>query len=372
MKGKSLFCTQLLCVFLLFSCINFAEKNESENQTQIELDYAKGFKIYLFDNYKKVEVFDPSIGKKTSTYYLVKDRNVKVPIDGEKLLVPIRNIAVTSATHIGFIDALSELKSVSGVCSPQLIYNQKIKDIDSLVNIGDAFNLNFEKLFFLHPEALTLTLYGGETEKNKRIKQGGIPILYINEWKEQHPLARAEWIKFFGAIYDKSALADSLFEQTRQRYEAIRSMVKNTSEKPKVMIGGSFKGTWYVPGGMSFMGELLKDASCSYVFENDSTAESIPLSVESVLYHFSQADVWLGAPSETMDLLLNIDERNQLFNAVNKGNVYNFYARKNSSGGNDFWESGVVYPDKILSDFAKIIHPNISKIDTLYFSGKLK
>lgn len=372
MKNKFFIFFQLLCLLLLSSCADFSQKEEHDAQKQMELAYAKGFKIYFSDNYQKVEIIDTSSGKKRATYYLVEDENVDVPSDGEKLQIPIRKIAVTSATHIGFINALNELNSVKGLSSPQLIYNEKIRECDTLVNLGDAFNLNFEKLFFLYPEAITLTFYGGETEKHNRIKQGGIPILYINEWKEQHPLARAEWIKFFGAIYNKTALADSLFELTEQRYNATKLLAeKKTSEKPQVMIGGNFKGTWYVPGGMSFMGNLLKDASCSYVYENDSTTESIPLSVESVLYHFSQADVWLGAPSETKDMLINLDERNSLFDAVRSGNVYNFFARRTESGGNDFWESGVVQPEKILSDFVKIIHPEVTEIDTLFFSRKV-
>ncbi len=369
---NSFFFLQLFCLVLLISCANSAKQEEYSTENQIGLDYAKGFKIYVFENCKKLEVFDPLSNQKSATYYLVEDSNIETPSDGVKLQIPLKKIAVTSATHIGFIDALEELNSVAGVCSPQLIYNQQIREDKKLVNLGDAFSLNYEKLFLLYPEALTLTLYGAEESKHQRIKQSGIPLLYINEWKEQHPLARAEWIKFFGAIYNKSALADSLFEQTKRRYNDVKQLVKQSPTRPKVMIGGNFKGTWYVPGGESFMGILLKDAFCSYAYENDSTEVSIPLSVESVLYDFSDADVWLGAPSETMDFLLNIDERNGLFNAVKQANVYNFFARKTVSGGNDFWESGVVYPDKILSDFAKIIHPNISKIDTLYFSGKLK
>lgn len=372
MKNKFFVFFLLPCLLLFFSCDNFTKKDEHESLKQMHLAYAKGFKISFSDNYKKVEVIDPSNGGCEAIYYLVEDEKVEVPSDGEKLKIPIKKIAITSATHVGFIAALNELHSVKGASSPQLIYNEEIRTCDKLVNLGDAFNLNFEKLFFLSPEAITLTLYGGETEKYKRIKQGGIPILYINEWKEQHPLARAEWIKFFGAIYDKTALADSLFEQAEQRYNTIKQLAKEkTSEKPEVMIGGSFKGTWYVPGGMSFMGNLLKDASCSYVYENDSTTESIPLSVESVLYHFSQADVWLGAPSETRDMLINFDERNSLFDAVRSGNVYNFFARRTESGGNDFWETGVVQPDKILSDFVKIIHPEVTEIDTLFFSRKV-
>ena len=44
----------------------------------------------------------------------------------------------------------------------------------------------------------------------QRVTQAGIPVLFNNEWMESSLLARAEWIKFVAAFYNKEDIADTL------------------------------------------------------------------------------------------------------------------------------------------------------------------
>ena len=45
--------------------------------------------------------------------------------------------------------------------------------------------------------------------------------------------------------------------------------------------------------------------------------------------------------------------------AITTGRTYNNNARQTATGGSDFWESGVVNPDRILYDLAIILHPEL-------------
>jgi iron complex transport system substrate-binding protein len=60
------------------------------------------------------------------------------------------------------------------------------------------------------------------------------------------------------------------------------------------------------------------------------------------------------------------------FKAFKTGAIFNNNRRTNSSGGNDFWESGVVHPEIVLADLIRIFHPQILPEHNLYYYQKVK
>jgi len=151
-------------------------------------------------------------------YYLVDNDSVDVPVDGMKVKIPIESLAVTAVTQIEFINLLEEIEKISGVCSPELIYNPKVQDnyqAGKIVNLGDVFNINLEKTLLLNPDMVMMSFFKQDDPYSKRVLQAGVPVVYNNEWMESSLLARAEWIKFFGAFFDKAEEADSIFNFVR-------------------------------------------------------------------------------------------------------------------------------------------------------------
>ncbi|MDY2943568.1 MAG: ABC transporter substrate-binding protein, partial [Paludibacteraceae bacterium] len=138
-----------------------------------------------------------------------------------------------------------------------------------------------------------------------------------------------------------------------------------------IMSGASYRGTWYVPSGTTYMGCLFRDAGAAYAFADERTNGSIPLTMEQALRAFSEADVWVGANARTMDELRAIDEHHTWFKAYRTGRVYHFYNRTNSTGGNDFWETGVVHPEIILRDLQWALYPDLYPDYEPYFIGRL-
>ena len=368
----------IIGIFVLVSCNNKSSNNKTVKQplTQKLLNYATGFAVNNFEDYKEVIVFSPwKKGEIYARYYLVKDIKTKTPNDGEKIKIPLKTLASTSVTHLEFLSLLDEIQTFTGVCSPALIYNSELqKNIQAgkITDLGDAFSLNVEKTLVLKPEALMTSGFNQADAAAQRIGQAGIPVIFNNEWMETSLLGRAEWIKFVAVFYNKEQLADSIFTDIEKRYNKLKYRALNVSKKPKIMAGNNFRGTWYMPAGQSFMGQLFRDAGGDYFYANDTTTGSLPLNLETVLKNFAETDVWLNVNFSTIDELIKADSKHALFHPVIARQVYNFNMRLLPSSANDFWESAVARPDLLLGDVIAILHPELLPDYEFVYAEKLK
>ena len=316
--------------------------------------------------------------------------------------VPLRRVATTSATHVGFLHALGVLDSVVAMSNPEWVYN---RPSHAVANIGEDINIAMEPLLLSKPDVLFASSYGQNSQQIARVAEAGIPVVYLAEWQEQHPLARAEWLRFVAAFFCKTVLADSILGEVRRAYQELQDPLQHRTpsdspykgggnkklpssidtiyppslcregwggSSPSIMSGASYRGTWYVPSGTTYMGCLFHDAGAAYTFADECTNGSIPLTMEQALRAFSDADVWVGANARTMDELRAIDEHHTWFKAYQTGRVYHFYGRTNSTGGNDFWETGVVHPDIILRDLQWALYPDLYPDYEPYFIGRVQ
>lgn len=367
----------IVSIYLLTACNSRPSKTIGENRgTTVEMKYAKGFGIAHSSDYTTVTVYNPwKSGEIYDKYYLVKEDTKEVPQDGHKVVVPLKSLMSNSATHLGFLELLGELDKVKGVCSAAYIYNPVILEgvkEGRIKDLGDAFNLDIENLLMLRPQAVMTSAYNAEDENSKRMKQTGLTILYNIEWQEKSLLGRAEWIKFIGAFFNKEAEADSIFNGIEQRYNEAKARTTEFKEKPTIVSGQDYRGTWSMPGGKSYSAQLFKDAGASYYYANDTTSSSIPCSIEEALMHFNDALLWVGTQASSLDELGRTDSKYKLFKAYKAGNVYNLNKRMNAAGGNDYWEGGVARPDLLLNDMIKIVHPELLPEYELTYMEKLK
>ena len=135
------------------------------------------------------------------------------------------------------------------------------------------------------------------------------------------------------------------------------------------MSGMSWRGTWYVPAGGTFMGNLFRDAGAQYKYEDDPSTSSIPLTMEQAIQDFAHADVWVGCEANSLTELVAIDNKHTWFKAYQTGKVYNFRRRALPSGANDFWESATVHPERVLEDLQKVLRGDTTE---LYYMMQLK
>lgn len=366
-------------IFLIFILIGCTQKpqNASEDQGEdIALDYAKGFGLTKTTHYTTVTVYNPWLkGEIYARYYLVKDTNTEVPSDGQKVVIPLQTMVANSATQLEFLQMLDEMPSIVGVCNPQYIYNPTVQEnvkTGKIQDMGDAFNLDIERLLLLRPQAIMTTAYNTEDENSKRMKQTGLTLIYNIEWQERTLLGRAEWIKFVGAFFDKEEKADSLFQQTAAEYNALKQLTTHCTNRPSVMTGQDFRGTWTMPAGNSFNAQLFRDAAANYHFSDDGQEGSRSSSIEEALLLFKDADIWVGSQANSLEELKNTNEKYRLFKAFRTGNVYNYNKRCNATGGNDYWESAVAHPNWLLKDLIKVFHPELLPDYETFYIQQLK
>lgn len=376
---RSLNSVFLLLIIASFLSCSYSSKKGTDGLTSnnsLSIKYSKGFSIHYFKDYKQVIVNSPwTKGAVYARYYLVANPATVTPGDGIKVQVPLKTIASSSVTHFEFLSMLGELETVKGICLANIIYNATLRKRigeRKVIDLGDAFHINLEKVLQLKPQALMMSGYNQNDPNALRITQAGVPVIYNNEWMETSLLGRAEWIKFVAVFYNKEKLADSLFLTVENRYNDIKNKAAKVKNKPNIMAGSNFRGTWYMPAGHSFMGHLFADAGTRYYYSKDTTTGSLPLNVETVLKNFSQTDVWLNCNYASLNDLLKADSKHSLFNPVKNKQVYNFNKRMLPSGANDFWESAIARPDLILADVIAILHPEILPDYQLFYAEKLK
>lgn len=261
---------------------------------------------------------------------------------GAQSTIHTNRVAITSATHRGFLSALGLDSCIVMDCS-----NTLTPDVERLVMSG--------------AQTVFVTSYGDqEPAWWRQARKAGLRLVEVSEWQESTPLKRAEWIRVFGKEMGCEAKADSIYASVEEKYNAlIVNHPLSTIHIPQVMSGSSFRGTWYVPSGATFMGALFRDAGAKYKYADSDHKGSIPLTMEQAIVDFADsADVWVGVDVRSLAELKALDERHTWFKAYKEGRVYNFLKRKASDGTNDFWERGVVHPEEVLEDLMHALYPD--------------
>ncbi|MCL2597078.1 MAG: ABC transporter substrate-binding protein [Paludibacter sp.] len=362
------FCAMLFC---LVCCKTKRPKDEEKIPNEsLKIEFARGFSVNYYTDYKLVSVKNyrnPAVPD--IRYYLVQNPQTPTPSDGQKIVVPLRTLACGSATLYESLNLIGEINSVIAVTNAKTAYNQTIRDgfaAGKISNLGDALNINVEKVLINHPSALIMSGYDAADVRAERIAHAGIPLIINNDWQEENILGRAEWIKFVSAFFNKEKIADSIFSEIVIRYQSAKNSTIKFTKKPTVMSGVDFRGTWYMPGGQNFMAQLFADADADYFYKNNNATTSLRLTFETVLQNFSNADFWINCDYNSFAQLRAANEKNMLFKAAKNRNVWNFNRRMLPDGANDFWESAVTHPDLLLLDLIHILHQQNDDYQLVY------
>jgi iron complex transport system substrate-binding protein len=375
--------TFLVWPFFFCSCNTTSEKNKTvEGKGEITNNlFAKGFEIEDFGSYKKITVRNPWQKSKEIEfrYYLVKRGN-KVPEELKNEMViftPVQRIVCLSTTHIGFIDALGEISSLKGLSGTDFVSNIEVLQLiadKKIVDVGYDQNINHELVLSLQPDVVMAYGVGGEVSSYiNKLRDLGITVILNGEYLEENPLAKAEWVKYVGALYEKDSIASNYFNNISERYLQIKSDADSVKNRPKVLTGLPWKEAWWMAGGNSNLAALIKDAGGEFLWSENSSREAFVVSIEDVFVRSEKADLWIncGVANSVSDLL-SIDSRFSNLLPLKNRRIYNNNKRMSAGGGNDYWESGVVRPDLILADLVKIFHPDKIKEKDFYYYKKIE
>jgi iron complex transport system substrate-binding protein len=351
------------------------------NGKEVLISRAERFTLEVKNGYTDATIIDAWQGANNvnQVYHLVKKGSI-VPkgFDSSSVIfVPLKKIICMSNTYIGMISALGEENSIVGVSGTGFIFSPVlIKNVEKglIQDVGYDANLNKELILKISPDVIMMYGIGSESVSyTSKIKELGVKVVFNADYLETDPLGKAEWIKFFGALYCKEELADSIFKAEVDAYTKLKSFIsRNAKGKPRVLLGFPYKDTWYISPGNSFICKMITDAGGNYLWQNTKSSVSMPFGIENVYLRGLTADYWLNIGSvSTRKEISNFDPRLNDLPCFKNGNLFNNNKRITANGANDYWESGGLYPHLILKDIATILHPELFRDNELLFFRKI-
>lgn len=344
-----------------------------------EIRHAKGLAIYRYNGFSIVKITNPW-PKATKDYtYILRQKDAVIP-DSLKhfpvIAVPIQTIVVTSTTHIPSLEMLGVENTLVGFPSLDYISSEKVRariDAGKVKELGNNQSLNTEVLIDLQPNLIVGFGIDNNNPTLDNLQKNGLKIMLNGDWNEQSPLGKAEWIKFFGAVYNKQELAEKLFSDIEKEYRATLTLAQKTKTRPTVMQGAIFENQWYLPHGNSWGSVFIADASGKYLWSESQGTGSLSLPFETVLEKAGEADFWIGPAQFTSLKEMTTDNPHyDQFKAFRNKQVYSFSNKKGKTGGIVFYELAPNRPDLVLKDMLKILHPELLPDYQLFFFERLR
>lgn len=298
---------------------------------------------------------------------------------------PVERSAVFIAPHCQLMYEMGCQQAIRGVCDLDYINIPDVKKRaasagkaagkasagnasagNSIVDCGSSMAPDIERIIALTPEAILLSPFENSGGYGKLDKLH-IPIIEAADYMESSPLGRAEWMKFYGMLFGNEEgksngisgscepKADSLFAKIEKEYLKLKAEAAGYPKGLSILTERKTGNVWYVPGGQSTIGILLKDANARYIFEDDEHSGSLAMSPEQILAKGKQVDVWAfkyfgGAPLSQAQLFQEYDGYKALA-AFSLGNIYQV-----DTSTVPYFELTSFHPELLLREFIILAH----------------
>lgn len=370
----------LFAAFFAVGCGGSATRSADDFTVDIYTpEYASGFDIRGTekDASTLVTVRNPwQGGGDVEQHLLVLRDGAKAPagFDAQVVKAPVRHVVCMSSSHVAMFDAIGQVRRVSGVSGIDYISNAHVNEhryCGEVRDVGYDTNLDFELLAAMRPDLMLLYGVTGEnTVVTGKLRELGIPYIYIGDYMEESPLGKAEWLMVAAELCNVRDTGRETFGGIADRYNALKAATataaaSSPSGRPKVMLNTPYRDTWFMPSSRSFMVRLVEDAGGEYIYTKNDSDSSVAVDLEEAYLLAMGADVWINVgPCNTLAELTSQNPKFAGVPAVLRGKVFNNNRRQTPAGGSDFWESGVVRPDLVLRDLSAILHPEPGVTDT--------
>ena len=285
--------------------------------------------------------------------------------DAVVVRTPVERFAVTTGADERMLTELGlaqRLVAVGGTKS----YDDRIRERvlrKELAQVGYSWHSppNLDVLVASKPDVFLLRLWSLELATSlARANRLGVPTLPILMDAERTALARAEWIKVFGALAGELPAAEARFAEIESAYRQWQQ--RAALQSPKAALWAYFDGAqrWVATVRGPEAG-LLRDAGARLVLSEADTPGTDDLrkvGTEALLAVAGQPDCWIAGDIHARQLP---DARTlAAFKAYRQGCFFgNFGRSKPQWDAFDWYETGVVRPDLVLRDLVKMLHPTL-------------
>lgn len=312
-----------------------AESSEEENYDgrlvedhSMELKYAKCFSVdYFKGGYKLISIVD-------GTKLLVVPEGMKVPEEKpEEAIVlqqPVQNILVSSTPVTSLINAIGELDAITlTTYDVDSWYIDEVKDAlngGKMTYIGDYKAPDYEKItaagstFAIFSTMLT-------DDVKEQLVNLGVDVVLDQSAQEDHPLARVEWAKLYGAIFNAEDMAEDVFNAQDEYVEALAKL--ESTGKSVAMFYITSKGVLYARNADDYMAKMIALAGGEYALSDVGVGETgtAKMEMEAFFNKAKDADciiyIWsMGGKPENMEAFLERAAILSDMKAVKEGNVW--------------------------------------------------
>ena len=292
---------------------------------------------------------------------------------------PLESNVVFTAPHCQLMYELGCKNAITGVCDKDYINIPDIKervklsdgkastsDTDKvIIDCGSSMQPDMERIIALKPEGLLISPFENSGGYGKLDKLN-IPIIETADYMETSPLGRAEWMKFYGLLFKSEERSDSLFSSIEKEYLALKAEAAKLPQGLSILTERKMGSVWYVPGGKSTMGILLKDANAKYIFADDTHSGSLAYGPERILSKGTQVDVWafkyFGGKALSKNDLLAEYEGYKVLKAFNSNSIYQV-----DTSTQPYFELTSFHPEILLREFIILAHPKATQFGKLRF-----
>lgn len=292
---------------------------------------------------------------------------------------PLESNVVFTAPHCQLMYELGCKNAITGVCDKDYINIPDIKervklsdgkasasDTDKvIIDCGSSMQPDMERIIALKPEGLLISPFENSGGYGKLDKLH-IPIIETADYMETSPLGRAEWMKFYGLLFKSEERSDSLFSSIEKEYLALKAEAAKLPQGLSILTERKMGNVWYVPGGKSTMGILLKDANAKYIFADDTHSGSLAYGPERILSKGTQIDVWafkyFGGKALSKNDLLAEYEGYKVLKAFNSNSIYQV-----DTSTQPYFELTSFHPEILLREFIILAHPKTTQFGKLRF-----
>ncbi len=331
------------------------------------VEFAEGFALTYFNNYKVLEVLAPWPGAEASETYLLVQCGTPRPSGFDKahtIEVPVDSLVALSTTYLSHLEILNAVEVLVGLENDAWVYSEGIRKRvqDGAVQVvGGGAAVDLETVLVLNPNLIIAYSTGVSDSDAHPVLRAAEQKVFLNtEFREPTPLGRAEWLKTTAAFLNREAAADVYFNEIVEAYRELATAAQGETEKPTVFVNTPWEGVWYMAGGNSYVAHYLADAGATYLWGQDPSTGALFLDFEEVFAQAQDAEYWLhvgGYPDRAS--LASVDPRFAEFAAFKAGKLYNPDLRTSDLGASDLFEGAVVRPHWVLADLIALFYPHL-------------
>lgn len=335
---------------------------QSYTEVKVHNPWKEGTELHRYILVPKGKEGDATMAKLAGQAHGEGKAAATLGVKTDTVRTPLESNLVFTAPHCQLLTELGCQNAITGVCDKDYI---NIPDIKSraqadakvahpIMDCGSSMQPDIERIIALHPEALLISPFENNGGYGKLDKLR-IPIIETADYMETSPLGRAEWIKLYGLLLGSSK-ADSLFSAIEKEYLQLKAEAAKLPLGLSILTERKTGNVWYVPGGKSTMGILLRDAHAKYIFADDQHSGSLSMSPEQIIAKGNLVDVWafkyFGGNALTKNDLLAEYQGYQALKAFQSGNIY-----ETNTSCEPYFELTSFHPEILLREFIILSHP---------------